>query len=85
MDTWSGAESEAASPTCPICNGVGFVYTNVPVGHPDFGKAVPCRCTRKEAEKERQARLERYSNLGILTRLTFDNLILRGRSSGFCC
>jgi len=82
MDTWSGAESEAASPTeiCPICNGVGFVYTNVPVGHPDFGKAVPCRCTRKEVEKERQARLERYSNLGVLTRLTFDNLIPQGKS-----
>jgi len=82
MDTWSGAESEAASPTemCPICNGVGFVYTNVPVGHPDFGKAVPCRCARKQAEKERQTRLERYSNLGALTRLTFDNLIPQGRS-----
>jgi len=82
MDTWSGAESEAASPAsaCPICNGAGFVYTNVPVGHPDFGKAVPCRCIRKESEKERQARLERYSNLGALTRLTFDNLIPQGRS-----
>jgi len=82
MDTWSSAESEAASPTevCPICNGAGFVYTSVPVGHPDFGKAVPCRCTLKESETECQARLERYSNLGALTRLTFDNLVTQGRS-----
>ncbi len=82
MDTWSDAESEAMSLTsdCPICNGVGFVYTNVPVGHPDFGKAVPCRCIRKQAEKEHQSRLERYSNLGALARLTFDNLMPQGRS-----
>jgi DNA replication protein DnaC len=82
MDTWSDAESEAVSLTsaCSICNGVGFVYTNVPVGHPDFGKALPCRCIREQAEKEHQARLERYSNLGALTRLTFDSLIPQGRS-----
>jgi DNA replication protein DnaC len=41
---------------------------------------VPCRCTRQESEKERQTHLERYSNLGALTRLTFDNLIPQGRS-----
>jgi DNA replication protein DnaC len=82
MDTWSGAESEAVSlaSACPVCQGVGFIYTNVPVGHPDFGKAVPCRCTRQESEKEHQTRLEHYSNLGALSRLTFDNLIPEGRS-----
>jgi len=80
METWSSAEPETVSPICPVCNGVGFVYANVPVGHSDFGKAVPCRCTQKQAEKERYARLERYSNLGPLTRLTFENLIPQGRS-----
>jgi len=80
MDTWSGAEEEAVSPACPICHGAGFVYSNVPVGHADFGKALPCRCTQEESEKERQSRLERYSNLGVLSRLTFDNLVEQGRS-----
>ncbi len=78
--TWSSAEPETVSPICPVCNGVGFVYANVPVGHSDFGKAVPCRCTQKQAEKERYARLEHYSNLGALTRLAFENLIPQGRS-----
>ncbi len=32
-------------------------------------------------EDSRQTRLERYSNLGPLTRLTFDNLLPRGKSS----
>ena len=41
----------------------------------------PCQCTEKEFEKEHLVRLERYSNLGPLTRLTFDNLLPRGRSS----
>ena len=50
-------------------------------GHPDFGRLAPCQCTEKEFEQEHLARLERYSNLGPLTRLTFDNLLPRGRSS----
>jgi len=82
MDTWSGAELEEASPSanCPICRGSGFVHPLLPSGKPDFSRVTACRCTRKESEKECQARLERYSNLGALTRLTFDNLIPQGRS-----
>ena len=81
MDTWSNAEEPESSGTvCPICHGIGFVYTNVPVGHPDFGKAIPCRCTQKEQDKDRQSQVLRYSNLGSLTRFTFDNLIPQGRS-----
>lgn len=66
---------------CPLCGGAGFVRPDVPLGHPDFGQAVPCRCVEQEGEEERLARLQHYSNLGPLTRLTFDNLIDRGRSS----
>jgi DNA replication protein DnaC len=66
---------------CPLCGGAGFVRRNVPLGHPGFGQAVPCRCVEQEGEEERLARLQRYSNLGPLTRLTFDNLTSRGRSS----
>jgi DNA replication protein DnaC len=53
----------------------------VPFGHPDFDKLVPCQCTQKQFDKERLSRLEHYSNLGPLTRFTFDNLLPRGRSS----
>ena len=41
---------------------------------------VPCRCTRSESDKRRQERLQKYSNLGGLTRLTFDNLAPEGKS-----
>ena len=65
---------------CPLCGGAGFVRKDVSLGDPDFGKAVPCRCMQLEDAAERQARLLRYSNLGPLTRLTFENLVRGGRS-----
>lgn len=53
---------------------------SVRLGHPDFGRAIPCECTRDEDSDARHTRLLRYSNLGPLSRLTFDNLSPRGRS-----
>ncbi|MFC1933608.1 ATP-binding protein [Chloroflexota bacterium] len=81
-DTWSGAEPEEASPgsDCPICKGAKFVHPLLPSGKPDYSQVVPCRCTKQELDGERQVHLRRYSNLGSLTRLTFDNLIPQGRS-----
>ncbi len=94
--TWSAAEghqgpalseaegpalSQAEGPACPHCGGAGFVRKNVPFGHPDFGKAFPCQCVLEETAEERLRRLQRYSNLGALTRFTFANLLDRGRST----
>ncbi len=81
-DTWSNAEPEETSPgsDCPVCKGAGFVHPLLPSGKPDFSRVVPCRCIQRGTSKERQARLERYSNLGSLARLTFDNLEPQGRS-----
>jgi DNA replication protein DnaC len=74
------AEAEEAEDVCTVCGGAGFVRRVVRLGHPDFGRAFPCECTDDEEEDERLARLRRYSNLGSLSRLTFDNLSERGRS-----
>jgi DNA replication protein DnaC len=48
------------------------------VEHPDFGRSFPCECSLREFASDRGRRLERYSNLGPLTRLTFDNLRPQG-------
>jgi len=81
MDTWSGAEEEPSpGSNCPVCKGAGFVHPLLPSGKPDFSRVVNCRCTQKEVDQEWQTRLQRYSNLGLLTRLTFDNLLPQGRS-----
>ena len=72
---------EGADDVCPQCRGAGFVRKAVPLDDPDFGRPFPCQCVLQEREEQRLARLRRYSNLGPLTRLTFANLISRGRSS----
>ncbi|MFC2027870.1 ATP-binding protein [Chloroflexota bacterium] len=63
---------------CPICHDCGMVTLDVPTDHPDFGKSFPCTCMLRELDKGRIERLERYSNLGPLTRLTFENLEPKG-------
>jgi len=55
------------------------VRLSVPLGHPDFGKAFPCRCQERERDDQRLSRLQRYSNLGPLSRITFDATDSRGR------
>lgn len=52
----------------------------VPVGHVDFGKAQPCQCQEHSSGEQSLFRLQRYSNMGQLTRLTFDSLDPNGQS-----
>jgi DNA replication protein DnaC len=68
------AEPEAA-PACPRCNDFGFVRRDVPVGHPDFGRAIACDCRREEVRD----RLRRRSQIGALADRTFDNFFPTGR------
>ncbi len=78
------AEGEPAPPSepcCPVCQGAGFVHPLLAPGRPDFSHVVPCRCQRKDVEKDKLGRLQRYSNLGPLTRLTFDSMIPDGKSA----
>ena len=65
---------------CPLCRGIGYVYPDLPEEHADFGKSVPCSCIDQELEEQKEARLQRYSNLGSLVRWTFDSLVPQGRS-----
>ena len=84
MDTWSGgaevAEEPSSDSVCPICKGARFVHPTLPSGKPDFSRVVACHCTLNEKDKERRTHLDKYSNLGSLKRLTFDNLVPHGRS-----
>src|SRR5581483_9485827 len=72
--------AEPGPPPCPMCHGRGFICYDVPRDHPDFGRLFPCRCRAETLAVERRSRLERLSNLGALTRLTFDTLIADGRN-----
>lgn len=64
--------------SCPICRGAKFVHPLLATGKPDYSQVVPCTCTRQEADTERKAQLQRYSNLGKLISVNFDTLNKEG-------
>ncbi len=74
------SEAEAEAADCPTCHGAGFITYEVPRDHPEFGKAIPCKCRTEVLTEQRKQKLERLSNLGPLTRLSFDNLVADGRN-----
>ncbi|MDH7489855.1 MAG: ATP-binding protein [Anaerolineae bacterium] len=65
--------------TCPICGGTGLVVPDLPVDHPEFGHAVPCQCAIRKMEARRQELLRKWSDLGALSRMTFDTFVQGGR------
>ncbi len=66
--------------TCPYCQDAGFLHPRLPSGDVDYARLIPCRCTQRKLEENRAERLHSHSNLGAFSRLTFENLILEGRS-----
>ncbi len=59
---------------CERCGGRGWFTVDAPVGSPDFGRAVACVCHQKERGEDRHGRLLMYSNLGSLSRFTFETV-----------
>jgi replicative DNA helicase loader DnaI len=72
-------EGEREGETCPICGGAGFVHPLLDSGQPDFSRVVPCQCKQNYLQKEKLRYLGKYSNLGSLSRFTFDNLSPKGK------
>jgi len=87
MDTWSEdnaplpSTEEGAGEICPVCKGAGFVHPALDSGKADFSRVVPCRCSKGELRKKKTEYLEKYSNLGSLSQLTFDNLSPKGKGA----
>ncbi len=74
----TGTEQEEAQQTCPMCGGLGYVRADVPLGHPDFGKLVPCACRLDELAEKRASALRTLSELELLERMTFDTFAPEG-------
>lgn len=64
---------------CPLCHGARFVHPLSTSGKPDFSRIVPCYCTQEELQKEKLVQLQKFSNLGALSRLAFENLLPSGK------
>ena len=73
----SSSTDTAAEAVCPICHGKGYYLLDVPVGHPDFGRPIPCECQREARLRRRLAALTRLSHLASLRDKTFDTFSLR--------
>ena len=73
---------EPAEPAdaCDVCGGRGWLTPEVPAGHADFGRVLTCRCQQERIVEERTARLVRYSNIGHLSRFTFETINMEGLS-----
>jgi DNA replication protein DnaC len=83
MDTWYSDEKypeTLADKNCTVCKGSGFLHPRLPDGKPDFSRVIPCRCVRAAAARLQEDRLQKYSNLGALTRCSFDSLSQTGLS-----
>jgi DNA replication protein DnaC len=86
-NTDTSSKGDAALPSteedggdaCSICKGAGFVHPVLDSGQVDFSRVVPCRCSKGELKRKKTEYLEKYSNLGSLSQLTFDNLSPEGR------
>jgi DNA replication protein DnaC len=72
---------EGVGEICPVCKGAGFVHPALDSGQVDFSRVVPCQCSKGELRKKKTEYLEKYSNLGALSQLTFDNLSPKGKSA----
>ena len=72
---------EGGDEICSVCRGAGFVHPVLDSGQVDFSQVVPCRCSKGELRRKKTEYLEKYSNLGSLSQLTFDNLSPQGRDA----
>ena len=64
-------DNKNTNPPCPICGGAGFLRRDVPVDHPDFGRAIPCDCKRRETQQAEVDSLRSSSGLAHLSQMTF--------------
>src|SRR5262245_45534151 len=70
----------AGDPDCPQCHGLGYLREEVPIGHPNFGKLIPCVCRLEQMQFQRATQLREESNTESLAGKTFDTFLPEGVS-----
>jgi len=63
---------------CEICGGLGWISADVPVGHPLFGKLVPCPHRQSQTSQTTAQKL--WQELGPLRHMTLDNFEPEGHA-----
>ncbi|HLO33640.1 MAG TPA: ATP-binding protein [Anaerolineales bacterium] len=78
-NTPTTSSTSLGDPNCPYCGGVGYLRSDVPVGHPNFGRLEICVCRQRDVSQQVRERLYSLSRLDELKGLTFDTFQPRGR------
>ena len=68
----AGTRPTAPESACPTCKGAGWIRVDVPVGDPNFGRAVMCDCLMADVQERNLRDLRTKSNLDALSHLTFE-------------
>jgi len=80
-NTPTSSKTSLGDPNCPHCGGQGYLRTDVPVGHPNFGKLEVCICRQRDVSEQVRERLFSLSHLDELKELTFASFNPRGRGN----
>lgn len=78
-NTPTTSSTSLGDPNCPHCGGAGYLRSDVPVGHPNFGRLDVCVCRQRDVSQQVRERLYSLSRLDELQGLTFDTFQPRGR------
>jgi DNA replication protein DnaC len=78
-NTPTTSSTSLGDPNCPHCGGAGYLRTDIPVGHPNFGRLEICVCRQRDVSQQVRERLYSLSRLDELKELTFETFQPRGQ------
>ncbi len=58
---------------CQICQDAGYLRSDVPFGHPMFGRLTTCECKHRQQNEKSTEELQKLSNLEVFGYQTFEN------------
>jgi DNA replication protein DnaC len=75
------SSTSLGDPNCPHCGGLGYLRTDVPIDHPNFGRLQICVCRQRDVSEQVRNRLYSLSHLDELKGLTFESFEPRGQKN----
>ena len=78
-NTPTTSSTSLGDPNCPHCGGIGYLRSDVPVGHPNFGRLEVCVCRQRDVSQQVREHLFSLSHLDELKELTFESFRPRGQ------
>jgi DNA replication protein DnaC len=71
--------AHSPEPVCEICGGLGWISANVPIGHPQFGKLLPC--PHRQGEVDQTAVKRASQDMSAFRGMVFETFSSEGRET----